>query len=606
MDNLRKKVNEEIARGWIGPNLSCPYYASHFQSQDCSFCYCPFYPCNDPAFGNIIHSRHGDIWNCSQCLFIHRQEVAKFVFSEIERLGITDASDPRFTDIFRDVKARFWRKGKALMVVGATSDAGKSVTVVALCRILHNKGYLVAPFKSQNMSLNSMVTRDGSEIAATQILQARAAGLTNADHHMNPLLLKPKGDRMCQVVVCGKAFKDCSVEEYYGDFIPNEGFRVVKEHVEFLKDRYDIIVMEGAGSAAEANIYSMDIANMRAAEIADADVILVVNVERGGSYAYALGTLEMMSDADRRRVKGIILNNLRGMKESYTKGTRQLEEMTGIPVIGIIPHADAVLPCEDAESLGGSRIKGEGKALVGVIRFPHLADFTDLDPLLLEDVSVVYVESPKDLKGVDAIVIPGTNSTVADYLWMRDTGIADAVKALWRRVPILGICGGYQMMGRLIDDSKGLESGVPGSYEGLSFFNNNTSFNDRGRCALKNEGTLLKGEMGPVAGFELHLGTSTVNEEPLFAMARFHADPVKEGSVREEDMTFGTYQHGIFDGPAFRRYFLSFVKHDGKRIESFCEIDYGDFIEENIRMFAKTFEENLDTVALDKLIGGSE
>ena len=607
MEKIVKKVNEEIKRGWLGPDHNCPYHPAHFTGQDCSFCYCPFFPCNDTTFGWELQGRHGAVWNCSDCLFIHRTPVVKFIYSEIERLGIKDAKDPRFNDIFKAAKERFWKKGKALMVVGATSDAGKSVTVAAICRILHDRGYLVAPFKSQNMSLNSKVTRTGAEIAMIQVLQAKAAGITNPDAHMNPILLKPKGDTVSQVMVCGKPFADYDVEGYYNEFVPGPGIEIVKEHVDFLKDRYDCVIMEGAGSPAEINIYDKDIANMRAAEIADANVILVVNVEWGGSFAYALGTVELIPENDRKRIKGIILNNVRGNTENLRSGADRLEEITGIPVIGIIPHADVVLPSEDSEALRGVRSKGKGESLIGVIKFPRMANFTDLDPLFLEDVSTVFVEKPEDLKGVDAIVMPGTKNTIADYLWMQETGIADVIKGLWKKIPIVGICGGYQMMGKVLDDSKGIEAGKSAVYEGLGFFDNTTTFGEYAKQILRNEGKLAVGDGGEITGYELHMGISDVREkQPLVYLERFHADPVPEGCVREEDLTFGTYQHGIFDKPAFRKYFLSFVKHDGKPVDTSHAEDYDVTIEENLAKLAKVFEENMDVERLIDIAGVRE
>ena len=607
MEKIAKKVNEEIQRGWLGPNLSCPYHPAHFTGQDCSFCYCPFFPCNDKTFGWELQGRHGPVWNCSDCLFIHRTPVVKFIYSEIERLGIKDAKDPRFDDIFRDAKAKFWKKGKALMVVGATSDAGKSVTVAAICRILHNKGYLVAPFKSQNMSLNSKVTRTGAEIAMIQVLQAKAAGIKNPDAHMNPILLKPKGDTVSQVMVCGKPFADYDVDGYYNEFVPGPGIGIVKEHVEFLKDRYDCVVMEGAGSPAEINIYDRDIANMGAANIADANVILVVNVEWGGSFAYAIGTVELIPENDRKRIKGIILNNVRGDTEKLLPGAEELERLTGIPVIGIIPHADVVLPSEDSEALRGVRKKGEGKSLIGVIKFPRMANFTDLDPLFLEDVSTVFVEKVEDLKGVDAIVMPGTKNTVSDYLWMQEKGLDKEIKKLWKKIPIVGICGGYQMMGKVLDDSNGIEAGKKAVYEGLGFFDNTTTFGEYAKQIIQNEGKLAVGDGGEITGYELHMGISEVREkQPLVLLDRFHADPLPEGSVREEDLTFGTYQHGIFDKPAFRKYFLSFVKHNGEPVNTEGAEDYEAILEENLQKLADVFAENMDVEKLIEIAGVKE
>ena len=607
MDCIKKKVNEELDAGWIGPNRSCDYHPCHFTDQDCTFCYCPFYPCNDPLFGNELVGKRGNkIWACSDCLFIHRQEVGRFVMQRVRDLGITEAGDPRFADIFQEAKEKLYRRGRALMFVGATSDAGKSVTVAAICRILHDRGYLVAPFKSQNMSLNSKVTRNGSEIAMIQTLQATAAGLKCPDHHMNPILLKPKKDTVSQVIVCGKPYADYDVEGYYTEFVPGPGKDIVREHIEFLKDRYDFVIMEGAGSPAEINIYDVDIANMRAAEIADADVILVVNVEWGGAFAYALGTIELIPEEDRRRIKGVILNNVRGNPDYLRPGADKLEEMIGVPVIGIIPHADVVLPNEDSVSLRGVRMKGTGKSIIGVVRFPRIANFTDLDPLFLEDVSIVFAQTAEDLDGVDAVILPGTKNTVADFLWMQETGIYDKLRSLWKKIPIVGICGGYQMMGRLLRD-EGIEGGEAREIEGLGFFDNVTSFGEYKKVIVQDEGHMLVGDGGEVTGYELHMGLTEVSEDPLFVIEnRFVTGPENEGSVRESELTFGTYMHGVFDKASFRRYFLSFVKHDGNPVERRDVDDYDAILEENLVKLAKVFEDNMDVDALLRIMGEME
>lgn len=609
MDCIKKKVNEELKAGWIGPNLKCDYHPSHFSGQDCTFCYCPFYPCEDTDLGDFIVGRHGQkIWNCSDCLFIHRTPVVKFVLSEIERLGITEAGDPRFADILASAKERFFRTGRALMVVGATSDAGKSVTVAALCRILHRRGLLVAPFKSQNMSLNSKVTRSGSEIAMIQTLQATAAGLKNPDAHMNPILLKPKGDTVSQVMVLGQPYGDYNVTDYYGEFVSGPGREIVRENIEFLKKRYDVVLMEGAGSPAEINIYDRDIANMGAAVIADADVILVVNVEWGGSFAYALGTIELIPEEDRKRIRGVIFNNLRGKPDGFKTAIPEFERISGVPVIGVVPHADVTLPSEDSEALRGVRWKGEGKCVVGVVRFPRIANFTDLDPLFLEDVSVRFVEKAADLDGVDAVVLPGTKNTINDLKWMDERGISDRIRSLRGRVPIVGICGGYQMMGAVLDDSQGIEGGVPGTVmEGLGLFGNRTEFGEYSKRIVNNTAEMLVGDGGEVTGYELHMGTTEVTERPLFEITnKFTKDRQLEGSVREDEMLFGTYFHGVFDRMPFRRYFLSFVSHDGERVDTSDTRDYDDIVEENIDRLADVFEENIDMDALMRILGVTE
>lgn len=606
MDNITKKVKEEIERGWIGSNKDCEYHPCHFIGQDCTFCYCPFYPCNDEDLGRNIGSKRGnkDIWDCTPCLFIHRQDVGGFVMSEIKRMGITDPKDPRISEIKDKAKKRFYKKGKALMVLGATSDAGKSLAVIAICRILHKRGSLVTPFKSQNMSLNSRVTRKGSEIAMIQTIQSKASGLKNPDHHMNPILLKPKGDRTSQVIVEGEPFGDYDVQGYYGEFVPGPGKEIVKRNIEFLKGRYDHIVMEGAGSPAEINIYDRDIANIGAAKIAKASCVLAVNVEWGGAFAYAVGTVELIPKEDRRYIKGIILNNVRGDTSKLVDGARELEKILNIPVIGIIPHIDLALPSEDSEALRGLKSKGNGSMIISVIRLPRIANFTDIDPLFMEDVTVRFISDPEELKGSDAIIIPGTKNTTSDLQWMRDTGMDEAILDMKGKVPILGICGGYQMMGKSLEDPNGIENTKVGSTEGLGLFDNITRWEEYRKKVVQDEGTLIStGE--PITGYEIHMGMSEVNEEPLFIISKFTGDE-KEGSFRENEMLFGTYLHGIFEKPAFRRFFLSFIKGKGKNADPSVTKDYDDLIEENIERLATEFEKSMDMEMFMKILEDSE
>ncbi len=608
MDCIKKKVNEELKRGWIGSDTGCEYNPCHFTGQDCTFCYCPFYPCEDEDLGGWVYAKDGRaIWSCSDCLLIHRAHVCKHIVSRFGEIGITDASDPRIAEVRDETISEFKHRGKPLMVVGATSDAGKSVTVAALCRILHRRGLLVAPFKSQNMSLNSKVTRGGAEIAMIQTLQAKAAGLKNPDSHMNPILLKPKGDTVSQVMVRGKPFADYDVESYYRDFVPGPGREIVRENIDFLLKRYDCVLMEGAGSPAEINIYDADIANMGAAKIAGADVILVVNVEWGGSFAYALGTLKLIPEEDRGMIKGVIFNNVRGKLDGFRSSVEEFERLAGVPVLGIVPHADVVLPSEDSEGLRGVRSKGDGKCLVGVVKYTRIANFTDIDPLFLEDVSVVFAESAEDLDGVDAVILPGTKNTINDMKWMESNGIADRLKELRGKVPMLGICGGFQMMGKVLKDPEGLEGGVPGTeIPGLGFFDNETHWSKYEKRIVNDTADMLVGDGGEVTGYELHMGMSDVREKPLFEIrGGLGKAPEPEGSVREEEMLFGTYLHGVLDRMPFRKYFLSFVKHGDRKVDTSSTKDYDEIMEENIEKLADVFEESLDMDAIMKIIGGS-
>ena len=595
MDSIKKKVAEEIKRGWMGPNEKCSYYPSHFKGQDCTFCYCPFYPCNDDGFGRMLKGKRGsEIWDCSFCLFIHRREVGKFIMSEIERMNITETNDPRMKNIFSEAKAKFNKNGKAVMIAGATSDAGKSVAVAAICRILHKKGYLVSPFKSQNMSLNSKVTRNGHEISMIQTLQSKAAGLKDPDHHMNPILLKPKGDAVSQVIAEGIPYGDYDSKDYYDKFVPGPGTDIVRKSIEFLKGRYDIVVMEGAGSPAEINIYDKDIANMGAAKIAGAPCILIVNVEWGGSFAYAAGTVGLIPEEDRRSIKGIIFNNIRGDVSGIASRVKELEKIINIPVIGMIPHIDLELPSEDSEALRDKNSKGSGRMKISVIRLPRMANFTDIDPLCTEDVTVRFVTEPDELEDTGAIIIPGTKNTVSDLEWMKRKGLDKAVISMKGKVPILGICGGYRMMGTSLEDT---DYGHPGTFEGLGLFDNVTR-REEIRKAVLCEGVFLVNNE-PVTGYEIYTGITEIKEKPLFGIERLFGVKEKEGSFREDEMLFGTHLHGVFEKPSFRRYFLSFVK-DGKKILSLSEPkDYDSITEENIEKLAAAFEDNMD---IDELI----
>ncbi|MCQ2079487.1 MAG: cobyric acid synthase [archaeon] len=607
MKNIKKKVEDEIAGGNIHCNSSCAYNPCHFKGQNCTFCYCPFYPCHDERLGYEVPSEKlGSVWSCEDCLLIHRDFFVEDVMGTIEKEGLK-AGDPRMREVFEDAVGRLWRPGKAVMVVGATSDAGKSMTVAALGRIMLRRGYLCAPFKSQNMSLNSRVTSKGHEIAMVQMLQAQAMGLTIPDFHMNPILLKPKGNTMSQVVVEGKPFGDYDVPGYYNDFVPGPGRDIVRRNIEFLKNRFDYVIMEGAGSPAEINIYDRDIANMRAAEIADADCILVVNVEWGGAFAYAIGTVELLPTEDRARIKGIILNNVRGDPEKMRSGAEELERRCGIPVIGIVPHVDVQLPQEDSEAFRGVKTRGNGSLRIAVVKLPRIANFTDIDPLYTEDTTVVFADCPEDILSADAIVIPGTKNTVDDYMWLVSTGIADAIKMMRGKVPILGICGGYQMMGAELVDLKGIEGREPGTYAGLGLFDNLSYWEKYDKRVVRDKAELVDGG-GAVEGYEIHMGMSVVKEKPLFNITSFGRKGEVEGSVREDEMLYGTYIHGVLDKPAFRKKFISLIRSRGERpAEKVCETeDYNAFVDRNLDLLADAFESGLDMKRFLEIMGVRE
>ena len=592
MKCIKKKVLEEIERGWIGPNTACEYHPCHHRGQDCTYCYCPFYPCNDEELGKMLHPGGKEIWDCSDCLFIHRTDVCKYVSSEIEHLGIKDTDDVRLNGIFKESKKRFFRQGKAIMVVGTTSDAGKSLTAMAICRIISDMGFSVTPLKSQNMSLNSVVTHDGCEIAMIQSLQARAAGIKRADRHINPILLKPKGNSLSQVMVNGRPYGDYDVSRFYSEFVPGPGTEAVKEAVEFLKNRYDFVVIEGAGSPAEINIYDRDISNMAVADIADAECMLVVNVEWGGSFAYVLGTMDLLPDDDRKRIKAVLYNNLRGDPSGFADGVVEMEKISGVPSLGIVPHIEVWLPKEDSEFFRNSSEIGNGRIRVSVIRLPRISNFTDLDPLLMENVTVRFVTNPRELEGSDAIIIPGTKNTISDMKWMRSSGMADTILKFKGRIPILGICGGYQTMGSKLVDKMGMEDSVPTEINGLGLFEGVTEWKTDGKIIRQLSGNLIP-TGGHVTGYEIHAGESVMNAPPLLKMS--FGDRT-DGSFIESEMLFGTYAHGIFEKSAFRKYFLSFAGEVGDENE-----DYSEKLERNIQKLADVFKDSIDMDMFKKI-----
>ncbi|HUL39697.1 MAG TPA: cobyric acid synthase, partial [Methanomassiliicoccales archaeon] len=333
MVDPRKIVEKEVSGAIKGSDLSCSYYPCHYQGQDCTFCYCPLYPCLDASLGEFVESRKGgEVWSCAKCFWVHRPEVASSMHSELR-------ADPGLMaeELKPRLEKRFRKRARAVMILGATSGAGKSLIAAGLCRLLSDRGCKVAPFKSQNMSLNSFVTKRGEEIARIQELQARAARVEPIAA-MNPILLKPKGNAVSQVIVEGRPLRDMDVAEYYGDFARQEGLPIIRRNFELLARTSDFVVIEGAGSPAEINLGDLEIANMPTAEIADADCVLVVNIEWGGAFAYIFGTILLMKEEERKRFKGVIINNMYGDAESLATGIERVEEELGVAVLGTMPH----------------------------------------------------------------------------------------------------------------------------------------------------------------------------------------------------------------------------------------------------------------------------
>jgi adenosylcobyric acid synthase len=439
-----------------------------------------------------------------------------------------------------------------LVGLGTTSHSGKSTLVAALCRLLSDRGFKVAPFKSQNMSLNSWVTKNGSEIGIAQAVQAWAARAEPTEF-MNPILLKPKGDRTSQVIVLGKPMADKSAEEYYREIDGLKG--VVDRSVQELEKDYDYIVVEGAGGAAEINLFDRDLANIYVARHLQAPIILVGDIERGGVFASLFGTMQLLPEDIRPLVKGLVINKFRGDPAILGSGLKTLEELTGVPVLGVMPYLDLDIPSEDSVSLGDKKARSAADAVeIAVIRLPRISNFTDFEPLERQ-AHVRYVNLSEPLGCPDAVIIPGTKNTVSDLREMEEKGMADQIKSL-TETPILGICGGYQMLGSEIIDG-GIEDTL-GTMPGLGLLDAVTRFDLYEKRTVQVKKTVTGG--GPilqsirgqnVTGYEIHMGVTSPKGQAAFG---------DDGAVSESGIVIGTYLHGLFENENFRNAFLDFLR----------------------------------------------
>ena len=440
---------------------------------------------------------------------------------------------------------------KSLMVVGTGSHVGKSILVTALCRIL-SKRYSVAPFKAQNMSLNSWVTRDGSEIGIAQAIQAKAAGVEpTAD--MNPVLLKPKGDHRSQVIILGKPVADKEAGDYYDSI--DDVMSIVSGAFDRLCDLHELIIIEGAGGAAEINLYHRDIVNTGMARLVKPPIILVGDIERGGVFASIYGTLQLLPADIKPLVAGLIINKFRGDIKLLTPGIKQLEEITGLPVLGVIPYTNMKIPSEDSVSIKDKTRNGN-PVKIAVIRLPHISNFTDFEPLE-HCADIEYVEPGEELSGSDAIILPGTKNTMDDMSVLLSSGMGQKIITEAKKgIPVIGICGGYQMLGNEIIDS-GIE-GTNGacSIKGLGLLNVSTLFEKYEKQTrqvekpVTGDGQILGAIKGQkVSGYEIHMG-ETKGEAHAFG---------DDGSVSENGIVIGTYLHGLFENNNFRNSFLSYL-----------------------------------------------
>lgn len=507
------------------------------------------------------------------------------------------------------------------MVQGTGSGAGKSLVAAALCRIFSDEGLRVAPFKAQNMALNSFITREGGEIGRAQALQAEAARvLPTVD--MNPVLLKASGDAGAQVIVHGRPVRHMKAQEYYA--YRDEAWKAVRKSYRRLSSQYDLVVMEGAGSPAEINLMDVDIVNMSAAKMAKAGVLLVGDIDKGGVFASLYGTVKLLG-RDSRHIKGMIINKFRGDIGILNPGLEMIAERTGIPVVGVLPYAmDLGLPEEDGLGLkrDGRCTMEDGRAekiRIVVVRLKYLSNFTDFDALAQEpDVELLYSRNPADLENADMLVVPGTKNTVQDLLILRESGLDRSIlRACEKGRAVVGICGGYQMLGRRICDPLGVESGCR-EVEGLGLLNIDTTFEaEKITCQAEAEMILEDGKWkmenmfpsaspifhSPLKGYEIHMGRST-GEIGLFRLRRFSggkSEEVPDGS--HKGSCWGTYLHGIFDNNGFRRALLDGLRGKKGLPPLGATIDYAGLRDAALDRLADLVRSNIDLQSIRKMIG---
>ena len=486
------------------------------------------------------------------------------------------------------------------MVQGTGSHVGKSLLVTGLCRIFSKKGYRVAPFKAQNMALNSFVTEDGGEMGRAQVVQAEAAGI-KPTCDMNPVLIKPQTDIGAQVIIQGKVIGNFSAVEYH--YYKKEALNAVRESYRRLKSSFDLIFIEGAGSPAEINLKKNDIVNMRMAKLAHAPVILVSDIDRGGVFASLVGTMELLTKPERKRVKGFVINKFRGDLSLLTPGIRTLERRTGVKVLGVIPFfRDIYIPDEDSVSLEGKNSSGGKKGFdVGVIKLPHISNFTDFDPLEREPgVSVTYIEAANQIADRDVLIIPGSKNTIDDLAYLKGRGFEKEIVGFKKQgKTIVGICGGFQMLGKTIEDPHAVESSRR-SIPGLGLLDVDTQFSKK-KATSQVEAEVLQGANGPqerIRGYEIHMGRTTRSaEKKLFKIVKRSGKPYAgyDGAVSPDGRVWGTYIHGIFDNDGFRKRFVS--QNTGRDNSVCCNcrtLAFNDFKDRQFDALAELVKKSLD------------
>lgn len=498
---------------------------------------------------------------------------------------------------------------KTIMIQGTMSNAGKSLLAAGLCRIFKQDGYRVAPFKSQNMALNSFITREGLEMGRAQVMQAEAAGI-QPSVDMNPILLKPTNDTGSQVIVNGEVLGNMSARDYFAykkKLVP-----AVLEAFERLSKKYDIIVIEGAGSPAEINLKQDDLVNMGLAKMVKAPVLLVGDIDRGGVFAQLVGTVMLLEEEERALIKGLVINKFRGDKTILDPGIVMLEERAGIPVVGVAPYMQIQVEDEDSLTERFERPQTVGVIDIAVIRLPRISNFTDFNPFeSMDGVSLRYVRGAAELKNPDMIILPGTKNTMEDLLWMRQNGLEAAIlKAAAAGTVIFGVCGGYQMLGETLKDPLGAEAG--GEIRGMGLLPVDTVFaGQKTRTRVTGVFTQMDGCLAELSGtelegYEIHMGVSTrkdgcrsLTEISNYAhsagTAAAGGDAARKPDGAFRDNVFGTYVHGVFDREQVAKAVVTALgRRKGIDVSGIMSVDFAAFKEQQYDILAATLREHLN------------
>ena len=494
---------------------------------------------------------------------------------------------------------------KNIMFMGTGSSVGKSLLTAALCRILNNQGYRVAPYKSQNMALNSYITKDGKEMGRAQVVQAECARM-EPQVEMNPVLLKPNSDVGCQVILMGKAEYNMDAQDYHAH--KPELVELVVSAYNTLAEGKDVIVIEGAGSPAEINLRDNDIVNMGLAELVDAPVLLIGDIDKGGVFASIYGTIMLLEPEEQKRIKGFIINKFRGDVALLMPGIQMIEEKINIPCLGVVPYKRFVIDDEDSVSERFDN-KSEGLITIGVVYLPHLSNFTDCTAFEMHpEVKVEYYRNQRELQlaNPDLLVIPGSKNTIDDTCHVMESKMGGEIRRLHEcGIPIVGICGGYQLLGNEIRDPSGVESSK-GTIEGLGLLDIITTIGEEKRTVRtsgKIQGNFMDMDLTDlmIEGYEIHMGESEASENTKsFAVLE---DGTMDGVVSKDGSVMGTYLHGIFDNDDFREKIIETLRVKKNLEKGPVAFDFKVFKEEQYDLLAETVESSLDMKKIMEIIG---